>query len=452
MSRQPLWRLGKRALCGAGLLFFALASLPAPAKIDLVTLPSRDQTELSIYNSVDLALVRETRTLSFSEGLNEIQFSWANTLIDPTSLRIDIQDAPGLAVMDAVYPANTNQLIVWMIEAEEETSTEVEISYFASGLSWEADYIIQANREQTAFDFQQFTTVQNGSGEDFDNASVRVVVGEVNLVDLIADLARRGIQIEKEEVRRLGSEMFFAQADEAQAPMAGLAMARSKELEQAKEIIKQAVSEYHLFAVEGQEDIQDGWGKEFPEDMIEDIEFDLSYEIDPRQHGNQVVKFYKLKNDTDHELGEDPLPKGRYYVYSDDGRGGLRFEGNTTHEYIPVGEDVELNLGDDGMVLYEERLMDMERSNFDYGRSDQIVGYDETRIMELEITNSRGRAVPVKLTHYIQGDWEFVSGPSENYERVDQETVRWEFEIPAQSKKTITYEAVFHHGTRSSAR
>ncbi len=49
--------------------------------------PSATTVQLTIYNSEDLTLVRETRTVTFKKGVNPLQFSWANTLIDPTSVR-----------------------------------------------------------------------------------------------------------------------------------------------------------------------------------------------------------------------------------------------------------------------------------------------------------------------------------------------------------------------------
>ena len=36
----------------------------AQAKVDLVTLPSRDTVQLTIYNSADMTLVRESRALT----------------------------------------------------------------------------------------------------------------------------------------------------------------------------------------------------------------------------------------------------------------------------------------------------------------------------------------------------------------------------------------------------
>ena len=58
------------------------------AKVDLVTLPSRDTVQLTIYNSADMTLVRESRALTLKDGANALQFSWENTLIDPTSLEM----------------------------------------------------------------------------------------------------------------------------------------------------------------------------------------------------------------------------------------------------------------------------------------------------------------------------------------------------------------------------
>ena len=78
----------QRILCS---LFFISAvglAQSASAAVDLVTLPTREGTQLTIYNSEDITMVREHRLLTVKEGVNRIQFSWANTLIDPTSHRV----------------------------------------------------------------------------------------------------------------------------------------------------------------------------------------------------------------------------------------------------------------------------------------------------------------------------------------------------------------------------
>ncbi|MBA4107957.1 MAG: hypothetical protein C0485_19670, partial [Pirellula sp.] len=40
--------------------------------VDLSTVPSRDSVQLTIYNSEDITLVRETRVVSFKKGLNPL--------------------------------------------------------------------------------------------------------------------------------------------------------------------------------------------------------------------------------------------------------------------------------------------------------------------------------------------------------------------------------------------
>src|SRR4051812_5199383 len=70
------------------LVSLLLGSAAAHARVNVVTLPGRDSVQLTIYNSVDLTLVRETRVLTFRKGLNRLEFSWANTLIDPTSVEL----------------------------------------------------------------------------------------------------------------------------------------------------------------------------------------------------------------------------------------------------------------------------------------------------------------------------------------------------------------------------
>ncbi|CAN5421788.1 hypothetical protein BH09SUM1_BH09SUM1_03580 [soil metagenome] len=426
-----------------------LLAAAAHAKIDLVTLPERDTTELTIYNSQDLTLTREARTLSFTKGMNDIQFSWANTLIDPTSLQIDLKGAKGLVVQDAVYPGGTKDLIVWHIEAEENLSSTIEISYFTSGLSWSANYILRANREETQFDLQQFTTIRNNSGEDFDRAHTRVVVGEINLIQLVADLARRGMVINEEDAAKAAAYTAVDRIDMAAAMGGAMAAPSSAAREEAKQIIKKAVSEYFLFAVEGEENIQTGWGKQLPNPQVGAIPFDLSYEIDPHRFGAAAVKFYKLKNDAKHKLGNEPLPEGQYYAYRDDGRKGLGFEGSVANKYVPVGEDIELNFGSDGMLLYKERVMSSKRGDFEFNSSGNITGWVETRNVELEVKNARDRNVPLKLTHYIDGDWDFTDASDKSYTKVDRGTVRWESSVGPLETKIFKYTATVRFGTKA---
>ena len=165
---------------------------PALAAVDLVTLPTREGTQLTIYNSEDITMVREHRLLTVKEGVNRIQFSWANTLIDPTSIEFRILDHQDkVDLVDTTFPAGRNDALQWNIQSKMAGKIPVEIRYFTSGITWSADYVGIANEDETKLNLTGYVRVTNNSGELYDNAQTRLVVGTINLVEKIADLARR---------------------------------------------------------------------------------------------------------------------------------------------------------------------------------------------------------------------------------------------------------------------
>src|SRR5947209_18936397 len=126
------------------ILALLLAS-PAWATINVFTPPDRHSVQLTIYNSVDLTLVRETRILTFRKGLNRLEFSWANTLIDPTSVEFRaLTHGDNVDVLDVSFPPRVNNTLEWRIQRELAGEVQVEIRYFTSGISWSADYVAEA--------------------------------------------------------------------------------------------------------------------------------------------------------------------------------------------------------------------------------------------------------------------------------------------------------------------
>src|SRR5436190_2220648 len=125
------------------------------ARINVVTLPDRDTVQLTIYNSADLTLVKETRHLTFRKGMNKLEFSWANTLIDPTSVEFRaLTHADEVEVQDVSFPPRVANTLEWRINSEFAGDVVVEIRYFTSGISWSADYVVEANRNETQMDFR----------------------------------------------------------------------------------------------------------------------------------------------------------------------------------------------------------------------------------------------------------------------------------------------------------
>ena len=193
------------------IVILLLSSTQIFSIVDLTTVPKRDFTQLTIYNSADITMVRERRTLTFKKGLNRLQFSWANTLIDPSSLRLTFKTKKSsLELLDTTFPNNTNNRLIWNIQSETVGSVEIEITYFTSGLTWRADYVAISNVAEDKIDITGYINVINNSGEDYPNAEIRLVVGTINLVETIRTLAKNKNlvykkldQFHKEEARKV---------------------------------------------------------------------------------------------------------------------------------------------------------------------------------------------------------------------------------------------------------
>src|SRR5690349_2320917 len=145
--------MNSRVLLQISLLVLAFG-WNAQARINVVTLPDRDTVQLTIYNSADLTLVKETRHLTFKKGINKLEFSWANTLIDPTSVEFRaLTHADEVEVQDVSFPPRVANTLEWRINSEFAGDVTVEIRYFTSGISWSADYVCEANKTETQMDF-----------------------------------------------------------------------------------------------------------------------------------------------------------------------------------------------------------------------------------------------------------------------------------------------------------
>src|SRR5437899_858137 len=135
-------RLPSSIVASGALALQLLVVSTATARINVVTLPGRDSVQLTIYNSADLTLVKETRVLTFRKGVNRLEFSWANTLIDPTSVEFRaLTHADAVDVLDVSFPPRVSNTLEWRIQSEFAGEVTVEIRYFTSGITWSADYV-----------------------------------------------------------------------------------------------------------------------------------------------------------------------------------------------------------------------------------------------------------------------------------------------------------------------
>ena len=426
----------------------------APASaIELVVLPRRDEAQLTIYNSADLTLIRERRNLTLKRGWNWLQFMWANTLIDPTSLSLEpLEQADKIDIQQLVFPARLRELGRWLIRSEVSGQVPFEITYFTSGLSWRAFYMGTLTEDEKSMQLQGYVRVGNNSGEDYENAQTRLIVGKLHILDEIAALAKRqyaydrpGIRppADRDMVQRRFRTLNGAMViDDFEYAGDRLNMLRPKEIK------KEGLSEYFLYTIEGTETIPDKWGKRLLSFEAEDVNVSSLYKYDEERWGQQAIRFVAFANDEEHNLGQTPIPNGTVKIYSQaDEQGYLSYVGGTDVKYIPVNEEVELNLGPARLVKVEPTLMEFRTDNYVYDKKGNIAGWDEIRTWKIEITNTRTLAIEIEITRgFGTAYWKLQTDTA--YEKHDATHARFKLNVEPRTKQTVSYKVTTYHGVR----
>ena len=114
----------KKLLLGAGAAVVLSANLMCPpaveARVKLITLPVRERVEIQLDNAA-ATLVEEERIVPLVKGENQVDFSWANTQIDPNTIVFRVVAPVGekmldVKVLSVSYPPNEAAL-VWTVGA-----------------------------------------------------------------------------------------------------------------------------------------------------------------------------------------------------------------------------------------------------------------------------------------------------------------------------------------------
>lgn len=422
------------------------------ARINVVTLPGRDSVQLTIYNSADLTLVRETRNLTFRKGMNKLEFSWANTLIDPTSVEFrPLTHADKVEVLDVSFPPRVTNTLEWRINSEVAGEVQVEIRYFTSGISWSADYVAEASRDEKRMDLAGSVRVNNNSGEDYENAEIRLVVGVIKLVEDIAQLARQGCPGQPPPPAMPMTLAFdkLGLKDQRNRAFSGIAGAAEMSEARPREIIKEGVSEYFLYTIEGRDTIPDGWSKRLPSFKAMEVPVASYYKFEREQWGDRVVRFYRFKNDKENKLGNEPLPDGEVKAFrfvTDDKL--YSFVGRTNVKYIPIGEQVEMDLGNDQEVTCKPALMNWEKTDIHFDNNGAVVGWTIKEAWQIEAQNSKDIDVALDVRRNFGGDWSLETDAK--YEKVDASKVKFVLPLKAREQQKLAYEVTTRFGTNAT--
>jgi hypothetical protein len=289
--------------------------------------------------------------------------------------------------------------------------------------------------------------VNNNSGEDYEHAQVRLVVGVVRLVEEIAALARAG---------RPGPLTLLAPAaamPDASANKLALYQEVDRLQERAKDaprqVIKEGLSEYFLYTVEGRDTIPNGWSKRMPSFKAVEVPITSYYKYERERWADQVIRYYRFKNDKESKLGTEPLPDGAVKAFRFvTGDQLYAFVGRTSVKYIPINEQVELELGNDLEVMVKPTLINWIKTDIQFDNQGNVKGWTTRETWELEVQNSKDIDVVLDIRRNFSGDWTLST--QAKYENVDANKVKFVVPLKAREKQTFSYELTTRHGTNAT--
>jgi hypothetical protein len=330
----------------------------AAARIKLITLPVRERVEVQLDNP-NATLVEEERIVPLVQGVNQVDFSWANTQIDPNTILFRVvgpiaaeeaqpqegedegaeegdEGVEGPAAMEVnvlsvSYPPNEAAL-VWQVSASQSGSARVRISYLLGNLTKSFNYRAVAARDETTLALAQYMRLQNFANEEYGSTGLWAGFGEKFSKPI-------GINETK--------EMLVARYQ--QVP-----------------IRKTYTCNPQAYGY-----------------------------LDQPQNKLRVPMHYVLKNDQEHGLGQAPLEFGKARIFQDDGRGSTAFIGEDYGKFTPL---------DDEMTLYLGVAQDIVvRRTIDRNEARRVAGnlYNREVVIKYEIENFKGQAATLDVAESL---------------------------------------------------
>jgi len=302
------------------LLLLAVMPLETLARIKLITLPVRERVEIQLDHA-SATLVEEERIVPLVKGVNQVDFSWANTRIDPDSilsrmLPEQTESAVDARVLSVSYPPNENAL-VWSVAADRSGSARVRISYLLGGLDKSFHYRAVAAQDESSLQLAQYLRLKNHSNESYAQGQLWVGFG-----------------------------------DQIQRPVG---------LNETKDLLLKRYNKVQM-------------QKRYTVDVTE-----YGY-IQAAKKKLKVPMHYVLKNDAAHGLGQAALPFGKARIFQQDGKGGTTFVGEDWGRFTPRDDEMQLYLGVARDIVVKRTIERRERKKI----SGNLYDYDVVLKYEVE--------------------------------------------------------------------
>ncbi len=305
-------------------------------------------------------------------------------------------------IKQIIYPTLPEGLLTtptlsWLVDAQQAGKHDLEVSYLTSGITWEADYIAVANKDDNRVDLTGWVTITNYAGATFKDAKLKLVAGDIHYVSRsVSDMLN-------------GAAGYAEKASYAPSP----------------QFTEEGLFEYHLYTLQRPTTIKDSQIKQVTLFTSNNVPAEKEFIFDGASSDKVQVKL-NINDSKENGLGI-PLPKGTFRIYKPDTGGQLQFLGEDSIDHTPEKEQVRLYVGNAFDVVAEKKTMDHQGS------------YCSSRdTIQIQLRNHKKENIVVTVIEHPYCDWDITE---ENYRHTKKSTseVEWKIPVKADSTSTLTY-------------
>lgn len=338
-------------------------------------------------------------------------YSYNGLVIKANDGRIILSPQGEIDVLEMPEGLISKPSLLWNLESDKDQDANMELSYLTNGFNWNANYVFTIDEKGTG-DLQGWVSLTNNCGLSFENAKLKLLAGDVNIV------RPRG---------RPGGFGGGAAPEMAMKMDAGMS--------------EESLFEYHLYTLNRpatvknketkQLNLLEGAGIPFKKQIVFDsmAGFDNYYPNEGSIGVGALSPMVKLKfvNDDKSHLGM-PMPAGKVRLYSRDASGSVQFVGEDQINHTPRDEKITLNVGRSFDVRADRKRTDFKRISPNSVRES----------FEVEVRNRKKTDETVYLYERHWGDWK-VTDKSMDFVKEDANTMVFEIKLKAGEERKITY-------------
>ncbi|MGB7341449.1 MAG: hypothetical protein WBC91_21310 [Phototrophicaceae bacterium] len=327
-------------------------------------------------------------------------------------------------VQDIQFPELPSGLITrptlrWLIDSQNSGDQQVELTYLTNGINWTADYNILLGTDNNQLDLNGWVTLNNTSGTAFQDATVKLVAGDVNRIQ--PEAIRREVELESMAYAADGFDDSVAQREFFEYQLYEIARnvtVGNNETKQVEFVNGTGVTANTFYVYDASPQFY-GYGGFY---------FDQFY----GQTGiTDVANYLEFSTDSENGgLGAD-LPAGRIRVYQQDTDGSALLIGENRIDHTPEGEDVQIYLGN-AFDLVGQRT----QTDFNQIGSNTVEETFEIRLRNRKDDETVQIRVPERLTR--GANWEIISS-SIDYTQTDAFGIEFRADVAPDEEVIITY-------------